>query len=150
MDATRTILVPLDFSEVSSHALDYAIELAQTLGASLHLVHALHVQALMTPGGDWWEGVRSAALDGLQAAQEQAEAAGCSCKTELSDAYPVDAILGAARANQVDMIVMGTRGYTGLKHVLLGSIAERTLRQAPCPVITLHGDGERQQEIAAH
>jgi len=138
MSSIKTILVPLDFSEISDRALSLAIELSGTLGAKLHLIHALHIQSLMTPSGEWWQGVRNAALEGLEVARQQADKAGRLCTTELSDEYPVDAILAAAERAHADLIVMGTQGHTGVAHVLLGSIAERTLRQAPCPVMTLN------------
>jgi len=139
MSSIHTILVPLDFSSVSSDALDYAIELSGPLGAGLHLLHALHVQSLMTPSGEWWEGVRNAALEGLREAQHQVEAAGRPCKSQLSDDYPVDAINETARKVKAGLIIMGTHGRTGVAHVLLGSVTERTLRTAPCPVLTVRG-----------
>jgi len=138
MSSIRTILVPIDFSETSDHALSYAIDLAGRLGSKLILVHALHVQSLMTPSGEWWEGVRSAALEGLEVARQRAEAEGKICETQLSDLYPVDAILEAATKFSADLIVMGTHGRSGLAHMVLGSVTERTLRQAPCPVLTLN------------
>jgi nucleotide-binding universal stress UspA family protein len=68
---------------------------------------------------------------------EKAKAAGIEVKTTVTPSAPADAITLAAEETGADLIVMGSRGLTGLKHVLLGSVAERTLRTAPCPVLTV-------------
>jgi len=149
MSSIRTILVPVDFSAASDRALEYAIELATKLDAKLHVLHALHRQSLMTPSGEWWEGVHRAALDGLNDARRRVEASGRPCETELSEAYPVDAILDAAAKLSAELIVMGSHGHTGLAHVVLGSVTERTLRQARCPVLTVNAADAHERELRA-
>jgi nucleotide-binding universal stress UspA family protein len=139
----KIVLVPLDFSEYSSAALGLAIELAQTFEARVHLLHAYELPVGVTAAYGVaipqavWDGVREAATKRLQTALQGVEAAGVQGETHLVPSTPVEAITETARTLPADLIVMGTRGLTGLKHVLLGSVAERTLRLAPCPVLTV-------------
>lgn len=142
----RKILVPLDFSSHSDAALALAIELAREHGAELHLVHAYELPAAVTMAYGVaipqavWDGVQEAAVARLEDGRKRAEAAGVSVSTHLATAPAADAIANAAETFGADLIVMGTRGLTGLKHVLLGSVAERTIRNAKCPVLTVKGD----------
>jgi universal stress protein A len=142
----RRILVPLDFSPHSDAALALAIELAKESGAELHLVHAYELPAAVTMAYGVaipqavWDGVQEAAVTRLEEGRKRAAAAGLEASTHLATAPAADAIANAAETFRADLIVMGTRGLTGLKHVLLGSVAERTIRNAPCPVLTVKGD----------
>jgi nucleotide-binding universal stress UspA family protein len=68
---------------------------------------------------------------------EKVREAGVEAEGEVREGLPSDAIVAAAQQWGADLIVMGTRGHTGLEHVLLGSVAERTLHKAPCPVMTV-------------
>ncbi len=143
MREIRTILVPTDFSSHSGEAIGFATGLAKSLGASIHLLHAysIPVQAL-TPydfsiPSSGWEGIRAAAGQKLDQLREKVAAEGLEVSVHLSQALPTEAITSAAEELRADLIVMGTRGNTGLKHVLLGSVAERAIRLAPCPVLTV-------------
>ena len=80
---------------------------------------------------------RRAARERLRATAEKIQADGVEVRIHLSNAPPAEAIASSAEELESDLIVMGTHGYTGLKHVLLGSVAARTLRAAPCPVLTV-------------
>jgi universal stress protein A len=137
------ILVPIDFSSHSAKALELAIALAKTFGARIHLLHAYHLPPLVGMPDeivippDFWTGVRDAAARKLDKAAQKVKAAGIAVETHLAEFAPSDAIVEAAKTTKADLIVMGTRGLTGLKHALLGSVAERTLRLAPCPVLTV-------------
>lgn len=133
------ILIAVDFSEHSLHALDFALALAQGMDAQLHLVHALHVPPEAGISG-WWATLRAQAVRGLDECVERADAAGVKCETHLSNENPVAAILGLIDELDADLLVIGSRGRTGLPHVLLGSVAERAIRLAPCPVITVKAD----------
>ena len=133
------ILIAVDFSEHSLHALDVALALAQQLGAQLHLVHALHVPREAGASG-WWASLRAQAVRGLNEYVERADAAGVKCVIHLSNEHPIAAILGLIDELGADLLVIGSRGRTGLPHVLLGSVAERAIRLAPCPVITVKAD----------
>jgi len=139
----RTILVPTDFSSHADRALDYAIELAKVFDSRIHLVHAYHLPVqvalpdqVIVPT-EFWEQVRDAALARLQPSLARLNAQGIACDAELLPEAAAPAIVEAARRSGADLIVMGTRGLTGVKHVVLGSVAERVVRLAPCPVLTL-------------
>lgn len=138
----QKMIVPIDFSPHSEKGLLYAIDLAKSLGSTLHVLHALHFPAEIPASSIWWADLRGKALAGLAHAQQKAADAGVPCETHLADDPPVDAILDLAKSQQADLIVMGSRGLTGLAHLLLGSTAERVLRLAPCPVMTLHAGEE--------
>jgi len=139
----RKILVPVDFSGHSAKALDYAIEVAKKFEASIHILHSypIHVGGV-TPYGvafpetlerDW----RAAAQQQLDAWGEKVNAAGIEVSLSLTPLAASEAVAETAEEIGADLVVMGTRGLSGLKHVLLGSVAERTLRTAPCPVLTV-------------
>jgi universal stress protein A len=144
----RTILVPLDFSDHSSKALDTAIGLAKTLGAELHLVHVLHFPIQVAAPGqvavpqDLWTEIRRAAARRLEESSQTVSSAGLAAQTHLTEGPNAQAIVGLAETLGADLIVMGTRGHSGLKHIMLGSVAERTVRLAPCPVMTVKAAAE--------
>jgi len=148
MSAIRTILVPVDFSPHSAKALDFAIALAKDLGSKLHLVHCYQIAATaVSPYGMVFpEGldrdVREAAERTIAESHEKVEAQGVSVDHQVTPAFPSEAIATIAAEIGADLIVMGTRGLTGLKHVVLGSVAERTLRIAPCPVVTVKDESD--------
>ena len=143
MSRITNILVPVDFSEHSDFALDYAMDIARSFGAKLHVVHAYSLPMQVSGPydvaalpGDYLQQIRDAAAGRLQEARQKVTDAGLECEATLCDGSPAEAIVETAKASGADLIVMGTRGHTGLKHVLLGSVAERTVRIAPCPVLT--------------
>ena len=142
MNEIETILVPLDFSAHSHRALEYAIDLAKLLDSRIHLVHSLHLPVDLRMTGDWWTQMRQAPLEGLDVCMRQVTAAGLECETHLSDEAPSEAIVQLAEEVAADLIVMGSRGLSGIQHVLLGSVAERTVRTAPCPVLTIRAEQE--------
>ena len=135
------ILVPVDFSDDSEAALEYALDLAKRFGARVLLLHAFpsgipataYWDAVLPP--DIMPQVREAATRKLATWAARAGEQGVQVEEHLSPLPVTDAIKGLAEESQVDLIVMGTRGLTGMKHVLLGSVAERTVRVAPCPVL---------------
>ncbi len=140
----ETILVPIDFSEHASRALDYAIELAEHFGAELHLLHSYPLHPSMASAAygacipaDLDGAFRKAANEQLRECADKVAARGLHVETNATPVPAADAISAHAEKVQADLIIMGTRGLTGLKHVLLGSVAERTVRMAPCPVMTL-------------
>jgi nucleotide-binding universal stress UspA family protein/mono/diheme cytochrome c family protein len=139
----KRILVPLDFSASSQLALDYAHVLARRFAASLHLVHVCEVP-----------GVASGSLDayaiaygewtlrlGEEAEKELARVAGrmtdVPVTTEVIFGSPARSIVGAAHACRSDLVVMGTHGRGAVMHIVMGNVAERVVRTAPCPVLTV-------------
>jgi nucleotide-binding universal stress UspA family protein len=142
----RQILVPTDFSATSDLALDYAREVAQRFGASLHLVHVLEDPFVYGPLGSQaflaeTEGVRKSILDDAKArlARRITRRDGdvVAASAEVICGRGAEAIVMHARNLGIDLIVMGTHGRTGLAHLLIGSVAERVFRTAPCPVMTV-------------
>lgn len=145
----KTILVATDFSETAHSALDWGIELAQPHGASIYLVHALpllnrSVDYLPSPP-DMNAELSAAALQRLDETAVRARDRGIEVRTELVQGLPSESI--SETAASADLIVIGTRGLTGVSHLLLGSTAERVVQHAPCPVLTVHpGDiGQHRQ-----
>ena len=143
MSQFNRILVATDFSAHGDRAVESAVSLAKTFGASIDLVHAIAIPwPVITPyevslPGVYVEETRRAARDSLQRCAEKIQGEGLEVRTHLEDAPPAEAIVSSAERLESDLIVMGTHGHSGLKHVLLGSVAERTLRAAPCPVLSV-------------
>jgi universal stress protein A len=143
----RKILVPVDFSDHSQRALDEAIAFAKAFDAQLHLLHCYQVHtAAMAPYGivvpeTFEHDIRMAGLQRLAEWREKATAQGVRVQEHITAHFPAEEIAAAADRLGIDLIVMGTRGLTGLKHVLLGSVAERTIRLARCPVLTVKATG---------
>lgn len=143
--AYRTILVPYDFSEHARAAFDVALDLAARLGARVHVLHVVQTPVYTTAG---MYGVpvvpppsaRQEVLDALRALES---AAGRPVVPHVVEATSVVApILRAAEDLSSDLIVMGTLGRTRLAQALLGSVVERTLRRAPCPVLVVRASRE--------
>jgi len=149
MEEIHKILVPVDFSEHSRRALHEAIGFAKAFRAELHLLHcyALHVTAIDPYGIAVPEAydrqLREAAGQRLSEWCSEARAQKVIAKQHVTAQSPFTEIAALAERLGVDLIVMGTRGLSGLKHVLLGSVAERTIRIAPCPVLTVKTDTSR-------
>ncbi len=143
MKTIQKILVAVDFSEHVDTVVDTALEFAKQFGAELHLVHAFDVRIpLVTPyevaiPTAFIEEAREAAAAKLDALIRKVAAEGVTATSHLSEVPAASAIVDLAEELGADLVVMGTRGHTGLKHVLLGSVAERTLRHAPCSVLTV-------------
>ncbi len=148
MDAYRTLLVPADSSPHSERALDHAIYLAKAVGAELHRVLAYAHPVPPAPPGevlvpnDYWGTDRDEAGRRFEAAFSPVIDAGLRGRSHLVDDHPEYAITEIARELSEGPIAMGTRGRTGLARLLVGSVAERTLRFAPCPVLTVRAPDE--------
>jgi len=145
------ILVPVDFSPHAERALAYAADMARTFGAELHLLHCYQVglggvspYAPVLPQ-HYGREIEAAAGRRLDEWSEGPAANGLTVHRHLSQRFPPEGIVATATEIRADVIVMGTRGLTGFKHVLLGSVTERTVRTAPCPVITVRGDAEAEE-----
>jgi nucleotide-binding universal stress UspA family protein len=141
----NTILVPTDFSADAEKALSMATELAKLFGAKIVLLHAYHVDIpLVSPmaGGyalpqGFYEDLRCRATAQVEKLAKEAATEGIEV-TGIALQEPAAVVIAAqAESLPADLIVMGTRGLTGLKHVVLGSVAERVVRTALCPVLTV-------------
>ena len=140
----RTILVPYDFSSHSRAAFARAEQLARLSGASIHLLHVLNSPMLYaaTPAGPFHLALPNVVMEGarLEAEELLREIASRSphdVEVHVSEGLPTDAICDFAENLAADLIVMGTHGREGLSHFLLGSVAERAQRRAPCSVLTV-------------
>jgi len=139
-----TIVVATDFSTSAAHATDTAIDYAKKLGGKIVLVHAYDLPIavpLMPEGyslpGDFFEEIARAAREKVEEAAQEVAATNVECEG-VSVAEPAAiAVVREALERGADLIVMGTRGLTGLKHVALGSVADKVVRTAPCPVLTV-------------
>ena len=137
------ILIAVDFSEHSRKAIDTAMALAKKFGSKVVVVHGFQLPLpVLSPyevalPDNFIGDARAAARRELDAVVVGLADSGVEVAAQLRDG-PADAVITelASELNS-DLIVMGTRGNTGLKHVLLGSVAERTLRHAACPVLTV-------------
>jgi universal stress protein A len=145
----KRILAPTDFSAHSESAVRFACQLAERLGSELHLLHVL--SEILPTGPDPLlmpvmpaqfykesEDRARATLDGLLKADWGKPA---RVVREIRWGSPVESIVSYSLDHSIDMIVIATHGRTGLSHVLLGSVAEHILREAPCPVLTIRDRG---------
>ncbi len=136
-----TILVPTDFSEGSTRALRQAERLARALEEKILLIHVIGpVSYFVSESIQWadlYERMASSVQPMLEKLVQGIEEKGIEISAELIQGTPYEEIARKAEEEKVDMIVMGTHGRTGLPHLFLGSVAERVLRTAPCPVLTV-------------
>jgi nucleotide-binding universal stress UspA family protein len=147
----ETLLVPIDFSAASMQMLDYAAALARRFHAKVHLVHVYPPdEAALVPGAgnlmrQTAEELFSDRL--LPAHRKQVRSfSPQNCHVRSGIAY--QEICELAREIQADLIVLATRGHTGLKRVLLGSTAERVVRMAPCPVLVIRQKKQKSRAVS--
>ena len=145
----KKILVPVDFSDCSLFALRYAVSLAKQVDAKLLLVHV--ASSLLTPPEmeyvhldlkKFQAEIEKHATAKLAALAQKEIPATLPASPVIRHGTPWEEITGAATDHQADLIVIGTRGYSGIKHVLLGSTAEKVVRFAGCPVLVVREYGK--------
>lgn len=153
MPELKRILVPMDFSDCSREALRQALELAAPFGAATHALHVWEPSPYLSPDSlvwlegeqkSFWQHMRreleerlKATVDAVVSETPEQTEPRAAVETEVVTGYASETILSTIRDGDYDMVVMGTRGRTGLTHVLLGSVAERIVRLAACPVMTI-------------
>ncbi len=144
MKPFEKILVPVDFAPHSAEALRLACDIAQRYSASICLVHVHEPVDYALPEGyvlytpDQLSRLNAELENRLRASQREVEALGVSrVDARLLHGSAALEIADFSQHESIDLIVMGTHGRTGLKHVLMGSVAERVLRAAACPVLTV-------------
>ncbi len=135
------ILVPTDFSSPSREATDYALGLARVFGASVSLLHVIEdpiiaIPALVgyAPDAAALEGFAETALENWVLPEDSR---GVSIDRHWEHGYPVARVLDFAKRHDCDLIVMGTHGHSPVTHALIGNVAEKVVRKAPCPVLTV-------------
>jgi nucleotide-binding universal stress UspA family protein len=145
MTRVNSILVPVDFSSASRHALQYACDLADVTGASLHVVHV--VDTLYQPGGEMemcmpaprevveqLERTAQSALDGLLTPDQKARYRAVAVRRTGNAAKE---ILEYVQSHDISLVVMSTHGRGGVARLMMGSVADKVIRAATCPVLTL-------------
>jgi universal stress protein A len=146
----KNILCPIDCSEGSKVALEYGLFIAKHFGGRAHVLHVWHVSTHIRPDLSVWmeaQGQQPVAklveTEATTAAQRFLAALGpdaAGADLHVLEGEPWRVISDLAERDGFDLIVMGTHGRSGLAHVALGSVAERVVRHAPCPVLTVpHG-----------
>lgn len=149
MSLFQKILVPVDFSPYSSFALRSAADLARRFSGSVTILHVQDALPSALPGDlqpitkEQEHQLRAAIDKELAALRVRAETAGASgVQTLVAEGHPADVIVRCAERGGFDLIVLGTHGRRGFQRMLLGSVAERVVRQAPCPVLTVRAPEE--------
>jgi nucleotide-binding universal stress UspA family protein len=137
----KEILAATDFSEGSDEAVAAAIDLAKRTGANLQIVHVLENGADQFPLGLASYEDRASLFSSLDRElarrADWAEREGVACQTRIVEQDAVGGILLAAREIGAGLIVVGTHGRRGIAHALMGSVAERIVQRAACPVLTV-------------
>jgi len=152
MPLFEKILVPLDGSEHSVHALDTAVQIARKFGGKITLIHvysvAHSVSVLPITMTETWtlapevvsklvEAARRVATGILADGEKRVRAEGVQAETLLREGHTVEEILKTAKEGGFDLIVMGARGLSGIKEIFLGSVSHGVTRRAPCPVLVV-------------
>ncbi len=149
----QRILIPTDFSPPARQAEHYAVALAQKFAAELHVLHIVEDPALPVHGSRYSWAVPDDMLPRLLEKAEHdltlavptadVNLIGRELVRKIKVGHPVNSIIEYATENQIDLIVIGTHGRSGLSHLLLGSSAEKLVRLATCPVLTIHPSGHQ-------
>ena len=145
MFAIKRILVPTDFSDNSERAVRYAAELAEKFQSEVVLLHVVQDLALILPDAVMPIAVATPDLNNMIASAKTGLAnlvaslnlAHLNPKVEVRVGNPPSEIVSAASDLKADLLCISTHGRTGLAHFLLGSVAEKIVRHAPCPVLTV-------------
>jgi len=149
MTMFRKILVPLDGSDHSTHALEVAVRIAKEFEGRITLIHVYSVSAwpigmpgipestLTVPYDQLIEGARKTGSAILVDAGKKGKNEGIQVKKLLKEGHTVEEILRTAREGKFDLIVMGARGISRIKEILLGSVTDGVMRHAPCPVLVV-------------
>ena len=144
----KTILVPIDFGDCSLAAVRYAKQLAEKFDGGIHLLYVIPDSALILPDAilpslasvpdvGALQGHAASGLKDLIAREGLPE--GTTHESRFGS--PADEIIECAKGKRADLVVIGTHGRGALAHFLLGSVAERVVRHAPCPVLTVRHSG---------
>ena len=154
MAKIEKLLCPTDFSELSIGAMEYAGLLAEKFGASLHVLHVVDqaYQYWMAmgpesiPAGPSAEEMTSTAKKQMAEFVRQHVPASLKATTEVVSGRPFMEIIRIAKERAVDLIVIGTHGHGALSQILLGSVANKVVHKAPCPVLSVREPGGEVEE----
>jgi nucleotide-binding universal stress UspA family protein len=142
----KKIAVATDFSKAADQALRYGLTFASQFGAELHLVHVIEdiiptvpePGLAMLPTQEIMQTLRKSSEEAMAQQIARIPAGKINLVKVVREGVPFREVDTYAREAEIDLLVLGTHGRTGLSHLLLGSVAERVLRSAPCPVLTVH------------
>jgi len=141
----KSLLVPVDFSEAAHKAVDWAVSFAKQTGARIDLVHVIEPRRLFHDTNPaflaWDRQVMAEARRLLNATDRNAIGGKLSVHKEIRIGNPCREICEMAKARNNDLLVISTHGFTGLKHLVLGSTTEKVVRYAPCSVLVVRGRG---------
>jgi universal stress protein A len=140
--SSQHFLVPLDFSPAADLALEYAIALAKKLQARLTLLHIVYLPRMIEVDiTSYQEQMMAASKEAMATRLKGVQDAGVEGAVVTVHGVPFREIIETAQNRGVDLIIMGTHGRTGLQHAILGSVAEKVVRLAPCPVLVVRQSG---------
>ena len=143
----KSILCPVDFSPSSDAAISYASSLAKEYDAELHLVHVYEESFAYVDGGFASAPVPLADPESEKERLEAIEPRkDIKSRREFIVGHASDELVKYAEDHNIDLVVMGTHGRTGLSRLLMGSVAEAVVRKAPCPVLTIKQPADSLQE----
>ena len=151
MISLKKVLFPTDLSDAAAEAQLYACALAEQFDAELHVLSVMQDVSLMSPDPNMPWVIPASSLDEVRQSLEAALvkipdpkwAIGRSIQRVIRIGAPYVEIIKYAQEQDVDVIVVGTHGRSGLTHLLLGSTAEKVVRKSPCPVLTVHPKGHQ-------
>ena len=144
----KRIILATDFSDASKDASSHALLLARTYKAELKALHVFDINAWNIPSHDYLatdavvEGLEETIQRGKNALKELAESFDLEVETIFAEGDPGHEIIRVAEELNVDLIVLGTHGYTGWKRFTIGSVVELVVRHAPCAVLTIRPKGK--------
>jgi len=157
MIALKNILVATDFGAASDAALRYGGELARRFGATLHVLHVVENVSISSVGADGFVAMAPQQLQDevedtarvrlMEALRDSDRSGPVTRPVVITASSPAPVIIDYAKRHDLDLIVMGTHGRGALAHFLMGSVAERVVRTAPCPVLTVR---DREREFVRH
>jgi glycine betaine transporter len=139
----KNILCPIDYSMYSEKALNYAIEIAEKYGSKLYVIHVLDMRVYDMNESELYnfniidESTIEELRDRLLKCVKEDVRSKIPVETIIVQGVPFVEIIKAAKDHTIDLIVMGTHGRTGISHAIIGSVAEKVVRKAPCPVLTV-------------
>jgi nucleotide-binding universal stress UspA family protein len=139
----KNIMVPIDFSDYSKNALRYAVEFARNFKSKIYLVYVVEPMVYPADFSMGQVAIPAADMDLQGRAEEElqklASEIGHDLEVEsfIKTGKPFFEINDAAKEKDIDLIIIATHGHTGVEHLLFGSTAEKVVRKAPCPVLTL-------------
>ena len=141
----KRILCPVDFSESSDHACRYAVAFASSFNSELTLLHVVAPPIAALPGDHLVPDMMQADIEAIAEASRNRlaqqvgdfEQEGLDVQSKVVSGIPFLEVIRFSKEWDADLIIMGTHGRAGLQHLLIGSVAERVVRKAPCPVLTV-------------